>query len=88
MYMAKTNRWYLERIIWVIAGTLTLGSSILAWFVSKYWLILTALVGVNLLIFGFTGFCLMAAILHASGARSGIDSSPSCCSSPGTIEQD
>jgi hypothetical protein len=68
MYMAKTDGWYLERIIWLIAGIFTLGGTILAWLVSPWWLILTGLVGVNLLIFAFTGFCLMANILYSLGA--------------------
>lgn len=69
MYMAKTDHWYLERIIWLVAGTFTLTGTVLAWLHSTWWLILTALVGVNLLIFAFTGFCLMANILYALGAR-------------------
>ena len=69
MYMAKTDGWYLERIIWLVAGTFTLGSALLAWLHSLWWLILTALVGINLLIFGLTGFCLMANILYKLGAK-------------------
>ena len=69
MYMARNDSWYLERIIWLIAGVFSLGSALLAWFHSPYWLILTGLVGINLIIFGLTGFCIMANILYALGAR-------------------
>jgi hypothetical protein len=69
MYWARTDSWYLERIIWLVAGTFTLAGTLLAWLVSPWWLILTGLVGVNLLIFAFTGFCIMANILVALGAR-------------------
>ncbi len=69
MYCAKTDGWYLERIIWLVAGTFTLAGTMLAWLHSLYWLILTALVGINLLIFAFTGFCLMANILCKLGAK-------------------
>ncbi|MFZ5996556.1 MAG: YgaP family membrane protein [Nitrospirota bacterium] len=69
LYIAKTDSWYLERIIWLIAGVFTLASAILAWVHSPYWLILTALVGINLLIFALTGFCLMANILYKLGAK-------------------
>lgn len=68
VYMARTDKWYLERIIWLVAGAFTLTSAIGAWLHSPYWLILTALVGVNLLIFAFSGFCIMANILYALGA--------------------
>lgn len=69
MYIAKTDSWYLERLIWLIAGIFTLSSAILAWLHSPYWLILTGLVGVNLIIFAITGFCLMANILYKLGAK-------------------
>lgn len=69
MYIAKTDSWYLERIIWLIAGIFTLGSALLAWLHSPYWLILTGLVGVNLIIFALSGFCLMANIIYKLGAR-------------------
>lgn len=69
MFMAKTDSWYLERVIWLMAGTFTSAGTLLAWLVSPWWLILTGLVGVNLLVFAFTGFCLMANILYALGLR-------------------
>lgn len=68
MYIAKTDSWYLERIIWMIAGVIALGSAVTAALHSPYWLILTCFMGVNLLIFGLTGFCLMANILYKLGA--------------------
>lgn len=69
MYLAQTDSWYLERIIWLIAGIFTLGSALLAWLHSPYWLILTGLVGINLIVFAFSGFCLMANIVYKLGAR-------------------
>ena len=69
MYKAQTDKWYLERIIYLIAGIFTLGSAALAWLHSPYWLIFAALVGINLVIFAFTGFCLMANILYRMGAE-------------------
>ncbi|MFQ3573109.1 MAG: DUF2892 domain-containing protein [Thermodesulfovibrionales bacterium] len=73
MYIAKTDSWYLERVIWLVAGVMTLLSSVLTWFHSPYWVLLTGLVGVNLLIFAFTGFCVMANILYKLGLRSRIN---------------
>jgi len=69
MYRAQTDSWYLERLIWLIAGIFTLGSAVLAWLHSPYWLILTALVGINLIVFSLTGFCLMANIIYKLGAK-------------------
>lgn len=69
MYMADTRNWYLERLIWLIAGIFALSIAILAWLHSPYWLILTGLVGVNLIVFALTGFCIMANILYKMGAK-------------------
>ena len=69
MYIAKTDSWYLERLTWLIGGIFALASAVLAAVHSPYWLILTGLVGVNLIIFAFTGFCLMANILYKLGAK-------------------
>jgi len=69
MYMLKTDKWYLERFTFLIGGSMTLLSAVLAAFVSPYWLILTAFVGVNLIIFSLTGFCMMAVILSKLGAK-------------------
>lgn len=69
MYIAKTDSWYLERIIYLIAGLMILFSLALAYFFSEYWLILTALVGLNLTIFAITGFCTIANILIKLGVK-------------------
>lgn len=53
-----------ERIIRVIAGTMILLSLILGLAASKWWFLLTAFVGVNLLQAGITNWCLMDDILR------------------------
>lgn len=72
MYIATTKSWYLERVIWLVAGVVTLTGTVMAWLHSPWWLVLTALVGVNLIIFALTGFCIMANILYALGVKPGI----------------
>ena len=70
MYRANTQYWYLERITWLLAGCMSLLSALLAWLVSPWWLILAALVGVNLIVFALSGYCVMAGVLHAFGVCS------------------
>lgn len=72
MYLAKTDSWYLERVIWLLAGLFTLLSVVLTVFVSPYWLLFTVFVGANLVVFAFTGFCIMANILNKLGIKSRI----------------
>ena len=45
--MAPSPRWPLERILFAMAGTMTLVSAVLAAVVSPWFLLLTAFVGVN-----------------------------------------
>jgi hypothetical protein len=52
-----------ERTIRAIAGTFILGSLALGWFVSPYWFLFTAFVGVNLVQSSITKWCLMEDIL-------------------------
>ena len=60
-----TFGWKVEARVRAIAGTLVLTSALLAAFISPWWLLLTAFVGVNLLQSGFTNFCLMNNIIAA-----------------------
>lgn len=47
----------LENSIRLLAGTLIITSLVLYYFVSPYWLLLTAFVGLNLFQSSFTGLC-------------------------------
>ncbi len=61
----------IDRIVLAVAGAMILVSVVLAYYFSLYWLILTAFVGLNLLQSAFTGFCPLAKILKAMGAKPG-----------------
>lgn len=61
----------IDRAVMAFAGFVALLSAALAWWVSPLWLLLTALVGLNLLVAGFTGFCPAAKIFKAMGAKEG-----------------
>ena len=69
MYIAYKEKWYLERVIWLVAGIVILTGSILSLVVNPYWILLTLFAGINLIIFSFTGFCIMANILVKAGFR-------------------
>ena len=51
----------------LIAGAFVLASLALGWWVSPWWLLLTAFVGVNLIQSAFTRWCLMEDILCKAG---------------------
>jgi len=61
----------LDRSIFLLAGTLTLIGTALGAFVSPWWLLLSAFVGLNLLQSSMTGWCPAAVILKRIGVTSG-----------------
>lgn len=56
-----------ENGVRIMAGTMVLISVVLTALVSKWWLLLTAFVGVNLIQSAFTGICPAATILRKLG---------------------
>ena len=69
----KTTRWPLERVLFALAGTVTLLSAMLAAAVSKWFLLLTAFVGVNQWLYVLVGACPASILLRrACGLRSAV----------------
>jgi hypothetical protein len=61
----------IDRIVLAVAGFFIVLSVVLSQVHSVYWLYFTAFVGLNLFQSAFTGFCPLAKILRALGARPG-----------------
>lgn len=59
----------MEDYVRIVAGSFILISLLLAVVVSKWWLVWTAFVGINLLQSAFTGFCLAERILGKLGVK-------------------
>lgn len=66
----RTSRWPLERILFAMAGTVTLVSAVLAATVSPWFLFLTAFVGVNQWLFVTVGACPASVVLRRAGVAS------------------
>jgi hypothetical protein len=67
IYIVPTNRWYIERTVWLIAGVVLLASTAMALFVNHLWIlgvIATGLVSINV---AFTGFCPVGSVLRVFG---------------------
>ncbi len=56
-----------EQVIRRFAGVFVLASLLLGWFVSPYWFLFTAFVGLNLLQSSFTHFCPLERVLGNFG---------------------
>lgn len=53
----------------IVSGMLVLAGIALAHWVNPNWMLLTLLVGLNFILSGFTGFCLLEFILRNLGFR-------------------
>ncbi len=67
-----------ERIVRAVAGSLTLTSIILTYYVSSNWLWLGVFVGLNLLQSSFTRICPLEYILNAAGVKDKTEEK-TCC---------
>ena len=63
LYRLPKNQWYIERLMYIFAGTFVLVGVILGVTISFYFLYFTGFVGLMLIIFGITGYCPMAILL-------------------------
>ena len=61
----------IDRAVMAFAGFMVLLSLALGWYVSPYWYLLNAFVGLNLIQASFTRFCPAAMIFKALGVKSG-----------------
>lgn len=61
----------IDRSVFRFAGLMILMSLALSQVHSRYWLLLTAFVGLNMLQASFTGFCPLALVLKRLGVRPG-----------------
>ncbi len=67
LYIVPTNRWYIERTVWGIAGVVILAATALAHWVGPLWVlgvIATAAVSINV---ALTGFCPVGNVLAKLG---------------------
>ena len=68
-YFMQTDRWYLERRIYLVVGINLCLASILTLVHSRWWLAFPGFVGLAMLWFAATGFCIMANGLYWLGAE-------------------
>jgi hypothetical protein len=61
----------IDRAVLAFAGVIVLSSLLLAWYLSPYWLLLTAFAGLNMLQAAFTGFCPAAIVFRNLGLKAG-----------------
>ena len=66
---ACTTRWTQQRILFLMAGTVTLTGVLLGVLVSSWFLLLPAIVGANQLLMVAVGWCPVSLVLTRLGVR-------------------
>ena len=66
----RTRGWSLDRVLFALAGTVTLASALLAAIVSPWFLLLTTFVGLNQWLYVIAGDCPASLLLRRLGVRS------------------
>jgi hypothetical protein len=69
LYFMQTDKWYLERRIYLAVGINLSVASVLSIVHSPWWLTFTGFVGVAMVWFAATGYCIMANGLYWLGAE-------------------
>ena len=82
LYFMQTDRWYLERRIYLAVGINISLASVLVLVHSAWWLLFTGFVGTAMVWFAATGFCIMANSLYWLGAEPRL--APESKTMPGT----
>jgi Protein of unknown function (DUF2892) len=67
VYFMRTDRWFLERGIYIVVGVNLTLASVLTLAHSPYWLAFTGFVGAASIVFARTGFCPVANVLYYLG---------------------
>jgi hypothetical protein len=67
VYIVPTNRWYIERTVWLIAGVVLLSATTLAALVHPLWILLVVATGLASIGVSLTGFCIVGNLLARLG---------------------
>jgi hypothetical protein len=67
IYIVPTNRWYIERTVWLIAGIVLLASTALAAWVNPLAVVFVIATGVASIVVALTGFCIVGNTLIRLG---------------------
>lgn len=67
IYIVPTNRWYIERTVWLIAGLVLIAGTALAALVDPRWVLMIVAVGLVSVNVSLTGFCPIGNVLRRFG---------------------
>jgi len=65
--MVPTDRWYIERAVWLVAGCVLLASTALSVWVQPLWALVIIATGLSSIVVALTGFCVVGNVLRRFG---------------------
>jgi hypothetical protein len=69
LYIVPTDRWYIERTVWLIAGIVLLVGTALALLVDPLWVLAIVATGASSIVVALTGLCVVGNVLARFGFR-------------------
>lgn len=72
IYIVPTDRWYIERTVWLVAGAVLLVGTGLALWVDPWWILLVIATGLASITVSLTGYCIVGNVLSRLGFRSAL----------------
>lgn len=72
VYIVPTNRWYIERTVWLVAGVVLLTSTALALWVDPRWVLFVIATGMASIAVGLTGYCIVGNVLSRLGFQAAL----------------
>jgi hypothetical protein len=67
IYIVPTDRWYIERTVWLVAGIVLLTGTALAFWAHPLWVLLVIATGAASITVSLTGFCVVGNVLSRLG---------------------
>jgi hypothetical protein len=67
VYIVPTQRWYIERTVWLVAGVVLLASTALALWADPRWVLLVIATGAASITVSLTGYCIVGNVLSRLG---------------------
>ncbi|MBI3504527.1 MAG: DUF2892 domain-containing protein [Proteobacteria bacterium] len=73
IYIVPTDRWYIERTVWLISGVILLGSTAIAALYQPLAILLVVATGLSSMFVGVTGYCPVGNVLKPLGFEGLLD---------------
>ncbi len=73
LYIVPTDRWYIERTVWLIAGLVLLVSTLLAVMLNPLFIFGVSATGLVSVSEAFTGFCPVGTVLKRLGFKGALE---------------